>query len=116
MAKRRSIYICQQCASQFPMQYGRCPTCGGWNSLVETLQDIQPSPESRHPARVGQPGRAVRLARVSTDNWARLHVPIAELNRVLGGGIVPGSLVLIGGDPGIGKSTLLLQLCTQLAS
>jgi DNA repair protein RadA/Sms len=58
----------------------------------------------------------VRLARVSTDNWARLHVPIAELNRVLGGGIVPGSLVLIGGDPGIGKSTLLLQLCTQLAS
>jgi DNA repair protein RadA/Sms len=115
MAKRRTSYVCQQCASQFPMQYGRCPSCNAWNSLVETIQDA-PATASAQSARPGLAARPVRLARIATDNWARMRVPIGELDRVLGGGIVPGSLILIGGDPGIGKSTLLLQLCTQLAA
>ncbi|MDB5074227.1 MAG: repair protein RadA [Chloroflexi bacterium] len=115
MAKRRTSYVCQQCASQFPMQYGRCPNCNAWNSLVETLQEAAPTAASQS-ARPGLASRPVRLARIATDNWSRMRVPITELDRVLGGGIVPGSLILIGGDPGIGKSTLLLQLCTQLAA
>src|ERR1035437_3146833 len=115
MVKRRTTYVCQQCASQFATAYGRCPTCGAWNSLVETLQEPPAAPAS-HAAPAGSTARPVRLARIATDNWQRLRVPIAELDRVLGGGIVPGSLVLVGGDPGIGKSTLLLQLCTQLAN
>lgn len=121
MAKRRTSYVCQQCASQYPMSYGRCPNCGAWNSLVETLVEAAPVAHAggAAAARVGLGGplvaRPVRLREVSTDDWARLRVPIRELDRVLGGGIVPGSLVLIGGDPGIGKSTLLLQLCLLLA-
>jgi DNA repair protein RadA/Sms len=118
MAKRRTTYVCQQCAGQYPTHYGRCPNCGAWNSLVETLQEVSPpsaSPVQR--ARVGGlAGQPVRLREVTTDSYARLRVPIGELDRVLGGGVVPGSLILIGGDPGIGKSTLLLQLCTQLAA
>jgi len=120
MAKRRTTaYVCQQCASQYPMQYGKCPNCGAWNSMVETVQDAPPSPAQGVLSRGGggmSGSRPVRLSEVTTDNWARLRVPIEELNRVLGGGVVPGSLVLIGGDPGIGKSTLLLQLCTMLAN
>src|SRR5579859_6233973 len=114
MAKRRTTYICQQCESHYPTQYGRCPNCGAWNALVETVQEVS-APAGAHVARPGMPARPVRLREVATDEWARLRVPIGELDRVLGGGIVPGSLVLIGGDPGIGKSTLLLQLCVLLA-
>jgi DNA repair protein RadA/Sms len=96
------------------MQYGRCPNCNAWNSLVETIQDA-PATTSPQAARPGAAARPVRLAKVATDDWSRLRVPISELDRVLGGGIVPGSLILIGGDPGIGKSTLVLQLCAKLA-
>jgi DNA repair protein RadA/Sms len=115
MAKRRTAYVCQQCGSQYPTQYGRCPNCGSWNSLVETVQEAAPAAVSVGP-RVGTVARPVRLREVATEDWARLRVPIGELDRVLGGGIVPGSLVLIGGDPGIGKSTLLLQLSSLLAA
>ena len=117
MSKRRSSYVCQQCASQYPTQYGRCPNCGAWNSLVETLADT-PATAARSAARgvASSAGKPQRLHEVSTDNWARLRIPIPELDRVLGGGIVPGSLMLIGGDPGIGKSTLLLQLCSLVAA
>jgi len=81
---------------------------------VETIQEAVPSSAGPAGRPVGHV-RPVRLARVASEHWARLRVPIAELDRVLGGGIVPGSLVLIGGDPGIGKSTLLLQLCALVA-
>ncbi len=115
MAKRRTTYVCQQCASQYPTQYGRCPSCGAWNSLVETLQEAS-APALGTAVRPGAAARPVRLREVATDRWQRVRIPITELDRVLGGGLVPGSLVLIGGDPGIGKSTLLLQLCTLLSS
>lgn len=116
MTKRRTSYVCQQCAGQFPTQYGRCPNCGSWNSLVETLQESASTAQTPRSARTVAGVRPMRLARVDTDSWTRIRVPIAELDRVLGGGIVPGSLVLLAGDPGIGKSTLLLQLCTLLAA
>jgi DNA repair protein RadA/Sms len=116
MAKRRTAFVCQQCASQYPTQYGKCPNCGAWNSLVETIQETATTPQNVVIARGPSASRPLRLRDVATSDWARLHVPIGELDRVLGGGIVPGSLVLIGGDPGIGKSTLLLQLCTMLAA
>ncbi|HVC82683.1 MAG TPA: DNA repair protein RadA [Chloroflexota bacterium] len=115
MAKRRTSFVCQQCASQYPTQYGRCPGCGAWNSLVETIQEAGPPSSPTQMARSIGAARPTRLREVSSDNWARRRIPIVELDRVLGGGLVPGSLVLIGGDPGIGKSTLLLQLCLQLS-
>ncbi len=115
MPKRRTSYVCQQCGGQFPTQYGRCPNCSTWNSLVETIEEASAGSVPARPARAGLSARPVRLSRVATDSWSRMRVPIAEVDRVLGGGVVPGSLVLLAGDPGIGKSTLLLQLCTQLA-
>jgi DNA repair protein RadA/Sms len=114
MAKRRTTFVCQQCSSQYPTQYGRCPNCGTWNSLVETIQEA-PTPTGASAARSVGSARPVRLREVAADNWGRRRIPIAELDRVLGGGLVPGSLILIGGDPGIGKSTLVLQLCLELS-
>ena len=116
MAKRRTTYVCQQCGGQFPTQYGRCPNCSSWSSLVETVQESSSSTAAARPALAGTAARPVRLSRIATENWSRIRVPIAEIDRVLGGGIVPGSLVLLAGDPGIGKSTLLLQLCALLAA
>jgi DNA repair protein RadA/Sms len=94
---------------------GRCPDCGEWNSLVETVVE-QKSPRARGVASVLASQNTPRLLRdVVADNFQRLSLSMNELDRVLGGGLVPGSLVLIGGDPGIGKSTLLLQACAALA-
>ena len=111
---RKNVFICQQCGNESARWFGRCPQCDAWNSLVETL----PAPESASRG-LGAPtpggAKPESLARVSSADYPRLQVPIGEFNRVLGGGIVPGSLVLIGGDPGIGKSTLLLQVSALLA-
>jgi DNA repair protein RadA/Sms len=87
---------------------GRCPACGEWNALVETLVERTPAAAARARAPLDNP--ALPLAGIASDGQDRLPVPIEELSRVLGGGIVPGSVILLGGDPGIGKSTLLLQL------
>jgi DNA repair protein RadA/Sms len=94
---------------------GKCPDCGEWNTLVETVvQEVAPS---RHSGAAIAPGGAgpQALPNISADGYERIPVPIGELSRVLGGGIVPGSVVLISGDPGIGKSTLTIQLCDALA-
>ncbi len=111
---RKSIYVCQQCGAESARWFGRCPTCSAWNSLVETV-----APAENGVRGLGSPtpggARPQSLAHVSAADYPRLPVPIGEFNRVLGGGIVPGSLVLIGGDPGIGKSTLLLQVSALLA-
>lgn len=114
MAKKKSNFVCQECGYNSPKYLGRCPNCGSWSSFVEEVEVA----EVKH-ARVSLTGEAtkpVKLNAVTSIQYARTQTDMAEFNRVLGGGVVPGSLVLIGGDPGIGKSTLLLQLSTQLAN
>ena len=116
MAKKAKVqFECQSCGYVSPKYLGRCPNCGQWNSLVEEV--IQDTSDRR--ARVSLTGKKTqpqRLSEVVPKKEPRVKTELVELNRVLGGGVVPGSLVLIGGDPGIGKSTLLLQVSQQLAA
>ncbi len=114
MPKQRSNFICQQCESQYPTSYGRCPNCGAWNSMIEVVETVAAAP----PAPVLSLRRTAprALASVDTATWGRLSTGGGEFDRVLGGGLVPGSLVLLGGDPGIGKSTLLAQVCMAMAA
>jgi len=102
----RTIFVCQQCGRESPKWLGRCPGCQQWNTFVETTVTTTATP-SRSTATLNPPQE---LSRVTTEAGERLPLPLTEFNRVLGGGLVPGSLMLIGGDPGIGKSTLLLQV------
>ena len=110
--KTRVVFVCQQCGGQSHRWAGRCPDCGAWNSLAEVVE----APETAR-SRLSSLPRAtpVALPRIETAKFARIQVPIEEFNRVLGGGIVPGSVVLIGGDPGIGKSTLMLQVANMVS-
>ncbi len=111
MAKARTQFVCQQCGSTSPKWMGRCPDCGEWNTMVETIVESR----ERSPLSYTLPrSKPQRLSEVTTDGLQRIQLPMPEFSRVLGGGIVPGSLVLIGGDPGIGKSTLLLQVSALL--
>ena len=115
MAKLRTIFVCQQCGAQQTRWMGKCPDCGTWDSLVEQADS---RPGSRGAAREsGSAGaRPVRLRDVPTAGFQRLPVYAEELARVLGGGLVPGSVVLIGGDPGVGKTTLLTQVAAHFAA
>ena len=108
---RRTIFVCQQCGREELKWLGQCPGCKEWNSLVE--QAVTPQVRSRKAASPLNPPQ--ELSQVSTEESDRLPLPLAEFNRVLGGGLVPGSLVLTSGDPGIGKSTLLLQVASLVA-
>ncbi len=109
VSKKRTVFLCKQCGHESPKWLGRCPTCGEWNTFVE--QEI-----SRGLTRVpGTRQGPVGLSEIVADDTERLGTGIAELDRTLGGGVVPGSVVLVGGDPGIGKSTLLLQVSDALA-
>src|SRR5213593_3344781 len=103
MTKARLQYVCQSCGYTSSKRLGRCPSCGEWNALVEEVQS-----ESRAAAPV-QPSVPVAVTQVATVGEPRLATGIRELDRVLGGGLVPGSLVLIGGNPGMGKATLLWE-------
>ncbi len=114
MPKTRTKFICQQCESQYPTSYGRCPNCGAWNSMVEAVETVA-SPAAAPSGGLRSRALPRSLAEVSTASWGRLATGGGEFDRVLGGGIVPGSLVLLGGDPGIGKSTLLAQVCMAMA-
>jgi len=116
MAKAKTRYVCQECGSDYPKWQGRCLNCGEWNTLVETV--IQPKGSGGRASRPNLTGRArpIALPDIPPDSYQRLQLPMKEFNRVLGGGLVPGSLILIGGDPGIGKSTLLLQASAMLAN
>lgn len=116
MAKIRTKFVCQQCGLESPAYYGRCPDCGSWSSLVETIERRDPTSGGARRTAVADTTIAVELAAVESAGISRRPVPLAEFSRVLGGGVVPGSLVLVGGDPGIGKSTLLLQVAAGLAS
>ena len=111
MPKARTIFACQTCGFQSPRWLGRCPDCQGWNTLVE---EREAGPESKHYASQGV-ATAQPLTEVRAAATPRQQSGIGELDRVLGGGVVPGSVVLIGGDPGIGKSTLVLQALAALA-
>ncbi|HTX89196.1 MAG TPA: DNA repair protein RadA [Bacteroidales bacterium] len=109
MAKQKTMFFCQNCGAQSSKWLGRCPTCGEWNTFVEEVIERE---TGDRPSSVvfSSPRSPVRITEVAPDSGKRIPVPDQELNRVLGGGMVPGSLVLIGGDPGIGKSTLMLQV------
>jgi DNA repair protein RadA/Sms len=114
MAKTSTVYVCQQCGATSPGYLGRCPSCGTWQSMVET---IDPRDQRKPWKRAAVPSgtRPVSLADVSLDDSSRRSTGLEEFDRVLGGGLVPGSLALIGGDPGIGKSTLVLQAAANIA-
>ncbi len=117
MAKSKISFVCRECGYQAPKWMGRCPECGNWNCLEELVQSA-PAPAAstkvnlnRHAASLHTP---VRIRDIDEQDEIRFRTGLEELDRVLGGGIVKGSLVLLGGDPGIGKSTLLLQICQYL--
>lgn len=118
MAKIKTRYVCQECGSAQPKWMGRCPDCGEWNTLVETVEETTRPGAASAGVRQALLGRNTPqpLVDITADSYQRTLLPMDEFNRVLGGGVVPGSLVLIGGDPGIGKSTLLLQMSAALAS
>ena len=114
MAKEKSIFLCNSCGYESPKWAGKCPSCGAWNSFVEKV--VRNTPASRGVSQqadrlLSQP---VLIDDVATDALPRIDLGDAELNRVLGGGLVPGSLVLLGGEPGIGKSTLVLQTVLRM--
>ncbi len=118
MAKVKTRYVCQACGSAHPKWMGRCPDCGEWNTLVETIVEEGRSAAVSPAARQALVARNTPqpLATIAADGYQRTLLPMEEFNRVLGGGLVPGALTLIGGDPGIGKSTLLLQMSAGLAT
>jgi DNA repair protein RadA/Sms len=118
MSKIQTQYICQKCGRTSPRAMGRCPGCGSWGSMVEEIiSQVEAPVRSAPQAGLGM-GRSVprRLREIEGDQDERMALPIGEFARVLGGGIVPGSIVLVGGDPGIGKSTLMLQVTLEMAS
>ena len=110
MARTKSVFVCAECGQESPKWMGKCPGCGSWNTLVE-----EKSVQSKKTTRPMVEGRVQTLSEVKGESRSRMLSGLAELDRVLGGGFVPDSLVLLGGDPGIGKSTLLLQSAEKLA-
>ena len=115
MAKgKKTVYFCQNCGHEETKWLGQCPACKEWNTFVEE-KVLASSISAQAGAKTVRDINVVSLSEVSVDDHTRIETGMQELDRVLGGGIVPGSLVLVGGDPGIGKSTLLLQVCQKLA-
>ena len=114
MAKgKTTAYFCQECGHEASKWMGQCPACKAWNSMVEEPTIKIKSETVKQSNRVG--GILTKLSEICTGEEERIHTGLLELDRVLGGGIVPASLILVGGDPGIGKSTLLLQICRTLS-
>lgn len=109
MAKEKTVYVCSNCGQESPKWVGKCPACGAWNSYVEEV--VRKEPVGKRPVSGMErlKSKPMTLSEIEAGDEPRIDMHDAELNRVLGGGLVPGSLVLIGGEPGIGKSTLVLQ-------
>ena len=111
--KQKSVYLCSDCGYESPKWFGKCPSCGAWNTMSEFK--IQPESAARGTNSFPRgASRPVPLSEIESGDEARFHSGIGELDRVLGGGAVHGSFVLVGGEPGIGKSTLLLQMCQEM--
>ena len=110
--KNKIIYECKECGAKYPKWAGKCSTCDSWNTIVESEENTSrvKTPKSNKKAEI------VMLSDISTEQDFRIMTGINEFDRVLGGGIIPGALILIGGDPGIGKSTLMLQMCSGLSA
>lgn len=115
MPKTQTHFVCQQCGHTSPRSLGRCPSCGSWGTMLEQVV-LSAEPAGKKGVRgLSSRSHPTRLADISGEAEERLPLPIAEFARVLGGGVVPGSIVLVGGDPGIGKSTLTLQMALEMA-
>jgi DNA repair protein RadA/Sms len=115
VAKTQTYYVCQNCGKKSLRYMGKCPSCGEWNTMQEITEQPESKAGSRNITPAGLRSTPQRLREVSMEQGARFPVSIEEFSRVLGGGIVPGSIILIGGEPGIGKTTLLCQVATLLA-
>jgi len=111
MSKQKSFFVCQECGYESSGWLGKCPACNQWNTFVEEAVESG-SKNSRSPAPINV--KPVRINDIDIEGEERYLTGMKEMDRVLGGGIVRGSLVLVGGDPGIGKSTLLLQICDKV--
>ena len=116
MAKAKTIYSCTECGGQSPKWQGQCPHCGAWNTLVETVAEALPAAGKNRYSALAASGKLQQLVEVEASEVSRTPTGIAEFDRVLGGGLVDGGVALIGGDPGIGKSTLLLQALAHLST
>jgi DNA repair protein RadA/Sms len=115
LAKRKTKYVCQECGYESAKWMGKCPSCGNWNTFTEEVVTPAGSGAFRHSSTSATAAKPQSITAIHSEKEPRVTTNLPEFNRVLGGGIVPGSLVLVGGDPGIGKSTLLLQVSAQLA-
>ena len=115
MAKAKTIFFCTNCGNESPKWQGRCPACGAWNTFEEHIEKPAAARKVK-PSPVGQSRKPQRISEVDIEGEIRFPTGMGELDRVLGGGAVAGSLVLVGGAPGIGKSTLLLQICNSLCA
>ncbi|HUF82621.1 MAG TPA: DNA repair protein RadA [Burkholderiales bacterium] len=113
MAKAKSVYSCTECGGQVLKWQGQCPHCQAWNTLVESVAEAAPAGSNRY-GRIAEAGKPQRLSEIEAREESRIPTGVEEFDRVLGGGLVPGGVVLIGGEPGIGKSTLLLQSLAEI--
>ncbi len=113
--KIKSLYVCSECGYETSKWYGKCPSCGEWNTLNEEVREMSKSTSAAAVQRKKPSSLPVPISQITTEDEQRYYTGLKELDRVLGGGIVKGSLVLLGGDPGIGKSTILLQVCSHLS-
>ena len=112
--KVKSMYVCSECGYESVKWYGKCPGCGEWNTLNEEIKEVSKTGSQSPQKRARLSAMPMKISEISTEDEERYYTGSKELDRVLGGGIVKGSLVLLGGDPGIGKSTILLQICNHL--
>lgn len=113
--KAKQVFFCEQCGYESAKWYGKCPSCGEWNTMVESTAVTGKAPVRHDLAPAREMAQPKKLEEISEKQTERMKTGMEELDRVLGGGLVTGSMVLVGGDPGIGKSTLLLQICSHLA-